>query len=159
MIQHIIDKIGPEILQDILTRLRGKYVSLSMNKHGSNVVEKCLKESNSEQYTSMIIIELINSPHFLDVLQDPYGNYVAQSALEVSTVRFNSLIIIFITKIALSKIIIIILVSIFFLVSYMQGRTHTDLVRLVLMHEKSLHSHPHGKRVLQQARTSKKQRV
>ncbi|KAH7518065.1 hypothetical protein FEM48_Zijuj09G0131000 [Ziziphus jujuba var. spinosa] len=116
--------IAPGTLPDILTQLRGKYVSLSMNKHGSNVVEKCLKESKTEQYTSIIVDEIINSPHFLDVLQDPYGNYVAQSALEVS-----------------------------------MGRTHSDLVRLILMHEKSLHSHPHGKRVLQQARASKQHRV
>lgn len=96
MVQSLIDTMGPGIIQDILTWLRGKYVSLSMNKYGSNVVEKCLKESNSELCNSMIISELINSPHFLDFLQDPYGNYVAQSALEVPTVRFYYLIIIYI---------------------------------------------------------------
>ncbi|KAF3435513.1 hypothetical protein FNV43_RR22602 [Rhamnella rubrinervis] len=125
VVQHLIniDIIEPEILEEVLTRLRGKYVSLSMDKHGSNVVQGCLSRSKSEQCTSMIISELINCPHFLDILQDPYGNYVAQTALQVCT-----------------------------------GRTLSDLVRQVLMYEKSLFSHPHGNRVLlqAQARASKK---
>lgn len=56
-----------------------------MNKYGSNVVEKCLREA-SEDHLSQIINELVDSKDFLMVLQDPYGNYVAQSALVLAKV-------------------------------------------------------------------------
>lgn len=84
--QHII---GPETVEDVQAVLRGKYLSLSMSKYASKVVEKCLTESKSEQRTSMIIHELTSSGNFVDVIGDPFGNYVAQCALRVSTVRFQ----------------------------------------------------------------------
>ncbi|KAK3012334.1 hypothetical protein RJ639_011635 [Escallonia herrerae] len=74
----------PNVTEDILAQLAGNYVALAKNKYGSNVVERCLKESNDDQITQ-IIEELIRSPkNFLTVVQDPYGNYVVQSALSVS---------------------------------------------------------------------------
>ncbi|CAL5358082.1 unnamed protein product [Camellia sinensis] len=64
-------------------QLGGNYVSLSFNKYSCNVVEKCLKEAGEDQ-AAQIIKEIINSPNFLMLVQDPYGNYVAQSAVMVS---------------------------------------------------------------------------
>lgn len=76
----------PQVTADILEQLAGNYVSLSTNKYGSNVVEKCMKESSEDQ-AMQIIDEIIRSKSFLAVLQDAYGNYVAQSAYAIAKVR------------------------------------------------------------------------
>ncbi|KAL3538828.1 hypothetical protein ACH5RR_002194 [Cinchona calisaya] len=83
VVQFIIGLRIPHITSDILAQLYGNFVSLSMNKYGSNVVEKCMKESSEEQ-AMQIIKEIIGSPNFLTVLQDPFGNYVAQSAFAIA---------------------------------------------------------------------------
>ncbi|GMJ06838.1 hypothetical protein HRI_004353000 [Hibiscus trionum] len=67
----------------VIAQLEGSFVALSFNKYGSNVVEKCLKESGDE-LSSRIIMEIINDPDFVKVIGHDYGNYVAQSALSVS---------------------------------------------------------------------------
>lgn len=88
--QHVIGLNIPRVTTDLLGQLQGCFVNLSMNKYGSNVVEKVLKEGGEEN-ANMIINEMMNSSEFLNVLQDPYGNYVAQSALQVSKVTPSSL--------------------------------------------------------------------
>ncbi|OMO73952.1 hypothetical protein CCACVL1_17055 [Corchorus capsularis] len=74
----------PHVRANIIVQLRGSYVTLSMNKYGSNVVEKCLKDCEDEEQFAGIITEIMNDSEFLKVLQDPFGNYVVQSALLVS---------------------------------------------------------------------------
>ncbi|KAL7212823.1 hypothetical protein ACSBR2_015501 [Camellia fascicularis] len=69
--------------EDIFAQLAGKYVSLSFNKYNSNVVERCLKKVG-EDHVAQFIKEIINSPNFLMLVQDPYGKYVTQSAVMVS---------------------------------------------------------------------------
>ncbi|WOH04784.1 hypothetical protein DCAR_0624196 [Daucus carota subsp. sativus] len=81
VVQFILGLGLPQYTTDILRQLEGNFVYLAMNKYGSNVVEKCLKESTEDQI-SEIISELVYSKDFLMLLQDQYGNYVAQSALE-----------------------------------------------------------------------------
>ncbi|KAL2512133.1 Pumilio12 [Abeliophyllum distichum] len=83
VVQYILGLKIPQVTAKILEQLAGAYASLSMNKYGSNVVEKCLKESE-EHLALEIVNEIIRSPNFLMVLQDPYGNYVAQSAMAIS---------------------------------------------------------------------------
>ncbi|KAL7212816.1 hypothetical protein ACSBR2_015494 [Camellia fascicularis] len=86
VMQFILAMMEPYVQHakaDIFAQLVGNYVSLSFNKYRSNVVEKCLKEAGEDQATQ-IIKEIINSPNFLMLVQDPYGNYVAQSAMMVS---------------------------------------------------------------------------
>ncbi|KAK4401717.1 putative pumilio8, chloroplastic [Sesamum angolense] len=97
VVQYIVGLRIPHVTADIIAQLTGSYVSLSMNKYGSNVVEKCLREAEGDQFLH-IINEISNSPNFLRVLQDPYGNYVAQSALTIAkgTVRntMNNMILV-----------------------------------------------------------------
>ncbi|KAH6793553.1 hypothetical protein C2S52_004030 [Perilla frutescens var. hirtella] len=84
VVQYILGlKIG-QATADIIRQLSGNFVSLSMSKYGSNVVEKFLKDEPEENQVLPIIEEIIHSPNFLRVLQDPFGNYVAQSALKAS---------------------------------------------------------------------------
>ena len=76
----------PNVTAFLLRMLKGNFQALSKSKYGSNVVEKCLKECN-EQQADNIITELLESPWVSSLFVDPYGNYVVQSALEVSQVR------------------------------------------------------------------------
>lgn len=85
VVQFILGLRLPQYTTLILRQLEGNFVYLAMNKYGSNVVEKCLKESTEDQI-SEIISELVHSKEFLMLLQDQYGNYVAQSALGVAKV-------------------------------------------------------------------------
>ncbi|KAL0558613.1 hypothetical protein IC582_003190 [Cucumis melo] len=64
----------------ILKQLEGNYGDLSMQKYSSNVVEKCLQFADGVQITK-IVLELINDPRFDKIMQDPYGNYAIQTAL------------------------------------------------------------------------------
>ncbi|XP_008812064.2 uncharacterized protein LOC103723048 [Phoenix dactylifera] len=80
VVQYILDEKVPWVTDLILDQLAGKYSCLSMQKYSSNVVEKCLKVAGEEQHAK-IIHELMNNPLLLQTLQDPYGNYVIQSAL------------------------------------------------------------------------------
>ncbi|XP_051146961.1 putative pumilio homolog 8, chloroplastic [Andrographis paniculata] len=83
VVQYVVGLRNPRVTAGILEQLSGHFVALSTNKYGSNVVEKCLKESEND-VVLRIIKEIISSPNFVRVLQDPYGNYVAQSALAIS---------------------------------------------------------------------------
>lgn len=85
VVQYILGLRVAQYTTDILRQLAGSFATLSMNKYGSNVVEKCLRESGEDQATQ-VINELVDSNDFLMVLQDPYGNYVAQSALSLAKV-------------------------------------------------------------------------
>ncbi|XP_042063608.1 pumilio homolog 12-like isoform X2 [Salvia splendens] len=116
VVQYILGLKIPQATADIITQLRGSFVPLSMSKYGSNVVEKFLKEKEiiQESQRVSIIEEIIYSPHFLRVLQDPYGNYVAQTSFAAS-----------------------------------KGGLRSAMVSLIQANTPNLHSHPHGKRVLQ----------
>ncbi|KAG5254124.1 pumilio [Salix suchowensis] len=84
VVQHVLDERIQHATIRILEQLKGYFVSLSMNKYGSNVVEKCLIWSGMEENASMIIDEFIHSPYFVNICRDNFGNYVVQKALEVS---------------------------------------------------------------------------
>ena len=85
VVQYVIGMKVPHVTSNIIVQLGGSYVTLSMSKYGSNVVEKCLKDTG-EEHSARIITEIMHHPDFLKVLQDPYGNYVVQSALNASKV-------------------------------------------------------------------------
>ncbi|ONK65044.1 uncharacterized protein A4U43_C07F32900 [Asparagus officinalis] len=82
VVQYILDQKVLWVITAIMDQLEGNYGILSTQKHSSNVVEKCLKLAE-EKYRAKIISELMNSPQFLQILQDAYGNYVIQSALKL----------------------------------------------------------------------------
>lgn len=62
----------------------------SRHTHSSNVVERCLKLGGGETSSLLeerdaVVEELMTSPSFGRLLQDPYANYVMQSALSVTS--------------------------------------------------------------------------
>ncbi|KAK1405650.1 Pumilio isogenyy domain family member 4 [Heracleum sosnowskyi] len=83
VLQHLLGLKESDITGGIVRQLQGNFVSISCNKYGSNVVEKCMIESSGEQCTR-IITELVRSPNASMMLLDPFGNFVIQSALSVT---------------------------------------------------------------------------
>ncbi|KAI4368568.1 hypothetical protein MLD38_017112 [Melastoma candidum] len=91
-VQYILDKDDPRATEDVLDHLEGHLVDLSMQKYSSNVVESCLKLAREER-RACVIQELIGSPRLDQILQDPYGNYVIQSAIMASKGALRSAIV------------------------------------------------------------------
>ncbi|CAH1422019.1 unnamed protein product [Lactuca virosa] len=83
VLQHMVGMKIRELTQVLVRQLKGQFSSLSRNKYASNVVEKCLTETDSD-IRETIIFELIKTPNSLALLLDPYGNFVIQSALNAS---------------------------------------------------------------------------
>ncbi|KAL9247643.1 hypothetical protein vseg_021056 [Gypsophila vaccaria] len=82
VVQYIIElKVASAAVQ-LMAQFEGNYVQLATQKFSSHVVEKCLKYIEGSQ--ARIVYELLSVPHFEQLLQDPYANYVVQSALEVT---------------------------------------------------------------------------
>jgi len=69
----------------MIEELHNKFERLSTNKYASNVVEVLLRFSNKSA-VKVIVEEIMRSRNFLKVLQDPFGNYVAQRALKCTQV-------------------------------------------------------------------------
>ncbi|KAJ0025873.1 hypothetical protein Pint_08332 [Pistacia integerrima] len=82
VVQYIIELRIPSVTANLLAQFKGHYVYLSKQKFSSHVVEKCLKHFGESR--SQIVHELLSVPHFEQLLQDPYANYVIQSALTVT---------------------------------------------------------------------------
>ncbi|KAH7683503.1 Translational repressor Pumilio/PUF3 and related RNA-binding proteins (Puf superfamily) protein [Dioscorea alata] len=80
VVQFILELKNPSILMILASQFEGNYVQLSTQKFSSNVVEKCLKYFG-EEARAKIISELLTVPRFEQLVQDPYANYVIQSAL------------------------------------------------------------------------------
>ncbi|XVF67484.1 hypothetical protein PTKIN_Ptkin10aG0125100 [Pterospermum kingtungense] len=96
VVQYVIREMNqPHVTSNIIVQLGGCYSSLSMSKYGSNVVERCLNHAG-EEFRARIIAEIMHDPDFLKVLQDPYGNYVVQSALHVSKGDLHNALVAFI---------------------------------------------------------------
>lgn len=83
VVQFVFELRLPWAATDILDQLEGNYGDLSVQKYSSNVVEKCLKYAG-EVRRNRIIWELINNSRLDQVMQDPFGNYVIQAALQQS---------------------------------------------------------------------------
>ncbi|KAJ6796599.1 pumilio-like protein 12-like isoform X1 [Iris pallida] len=81
VVQYVLESSIPWAKAAVLGQLEGSYEKLSTQKHGSNVVEKCLYRASEEQLVKIVNI-LMNSPRFLQIAVDPYGNYVIQTALK-----------------------------------------------------------------------------
>ena len=85
VVQFVLELQLPWATEDILDQLEGHFGDLSMQKCSSNVVEKCLKCAG-EEHCTRVIQELIVNPRLDHIMQDPYGNYVIQAALNQSKV-------------------------------------------------------------------------
>ncbi|KAH9626481.1 hypothetical protein KSS87_006440 [Heliosperma pusillum] len=87
VVQYIIELKIPSAAAQLVSQFEGHYVTLAMQKFSSHVVEKCLKFIEESQ--ARIVYELLSVPQFEQLLQDPFANYVVQSALEVTKGGLN----------------------------------------------------------------------
>jgi len=85
VVQYIIELKIPAASAQLTSQFEGHYVHLATQKFSSHVVEKCLKFIDDSR--ARIVYELLSVSHFEQLLQDPYANYVIQSALEVTKVH------------------------------------------------------------------------
>ncbi|KAF3444383.1 hypothetical protein FNV43_RR14075 [Rhamnella rubrinervis] len=92
VVQFVFELQLPWATVDILDQLEGSYGDLSMQKHSSNVVERSLKYAGEER-RPRIIQELIDNPRLDQIMQDPYGNYVIQAALNQSKGTLHSMLV------------------------------------------------------------------
>jgi pumilio RNA-binding family len=87
VVQYVLGLDLPWASAMVMGRLGGSYAPLSMLKFSSNVVEKCLELAHGplEECRTAIVRELTLSPLLEKLLQDPFGNYVIQCALKVTS--------------------------------------------------------------------------
>ena len=85
--QHVIIEKNLEVNRHIVGKLKGNFVSLSMNKYGSNVVEKLLTHSGLEEVADTVITEILDSSSLLRVSHDLMGNFIVQAAIKVIKVK------------------------------------------------------------------------
>ncbi|KAK4352412.1 hypothetical protein RND71_027930 [Anisodus tanguticus] len=91
VVQFIIELKIPSVAAMLLSQFERHYVYLSRQKFSSHVIEKLLK--CFEESRSRIISELVAEPHFDQLLQDPFANYVIQSALCVTKGSVRALLL------------------------------------------------------------------
>ncbi|KAL2339902.1 hypothetical protein Fmac_007842 [Flemingia macrophylla] len=82
VVQYVIEMDTAPASAKLLGLFKGNYVNLSTQKFSSHVVEKCLKHIVDAR--TRIVRELLTAPRFEQLLQDPFANYVIQSALGVT---------------------------------------------------------------------------
>lgn len=91
--QYVIGLGFPDVLLGMVYDHRGHFYWMSIHKYASSVLKK-LMEATKETHAPMIINEIISSPDFSSLLQNPYGYSVVQSAKECSTVPISTSIFI-----------------------------------------------------------------
>ncbi|XP_065847476.1 putative pumilio homolog 7, chloroplastic [Euphorbia lathyris] len=91
VVQYIVELKSPSAVVNLLTQFKRHYVHLSMQKFSSHVVEKCL--NHLEDSREQIVRELISVSRFEQLVQDPFANYVIQSALAVTKGPLHSMLV------------------------------------------------------------------
>ncbi|GMM32258.1 Mpt5 protein [Martiniozyma asiatica (nom. inval.)] len=88
VIQYLLSLEIPSINNNLLHSVSIDIIRLSCGKFSSNVVEKCLKfrpsRLNNQDYLNPILLSLISITVLNSLIRDQYGNYVIQTALDVS---------------------------------------------------------------------------
>ena len=84
--QYVLDLKNDRATEGLKGCFEGRYAQLARQKFSSNVVEKCLCVFDDAS-KRRIIGELLSVSCFDHILQDPFANYVIQSALLNSKVR------------------------------------------------------------------------
>ncbi|KAJ9460650.1 Pumilio domain-containing protein C6G9.14 [Diplonema papillatum] len=84
VVQYVLEQDDKAATERVVCAFLGSIARLVRNKFSSNVVEKCIKLSTACRME--VLTELTSPPHIAKTLQDQYGNYVVQTALNTATV-------------------------------------------------------------------------
>eukprot|EP00898_Chlorokybus_atmophyticus_P007317 jgi/Chlat1/7587/Chrsp63S09150 len=144
VVQYVLDLGMPWVMIEVISRLEGHVSYLAMQKFSSNVVEKLLKLA-PDDHRSRIVREVTASPRLGHLLQDPYANYVVQSALTVSKENTN-------VPLASENETMIGPVA---TADHTHGNLHQALVEAIKPHLPALRSSPYGKRILSRTNIKK----
>jgi len=83
VVQYVLDLPYPGLISTLISKFEGHLAELSTQKFSSNVVEKCLIVGQPMTRLWMIM-ELTESEQLHNLIQDPFGNYVIQTAMKVA---------------------------------------------------------------------------
>ncbi|CAN3354802.1 hypothetical protein DICA3_B05644 [Diutina catenulata] len=82
VVQYVLARGDEASISTILTHIRSNIVTLSLHKFGSNVIEKSLR---IPKLSPALVDELLkHTSRFGELLNDAFGNYVLQTALDVA---------------------------------------------------------------------------
>ena len=84
VVQYVLDVCGDDEVHAICESVVGRVCPLAVQKFSSNVMEKCL-ERCTDRVREEYLNELNDSDRIRELMMDPFGNYVVQRALSVST--------------------------------------------------------------------------
>ena len=84
VVQYVLDVCGDDEVHSVCESVIGKVCILAVQKFSSNVMEKCL-ERCTDRVREEYLNELNDSDCLRELMMDPFGNYVVQRALSVST--------------------------------------------------------------------------
>lgn len=84
VVQYVLDVCSDEDVHAVCESVVGKVTLLAIQKFSSNVMEKCL-ERCTDKVRELYLTELSDSERIRELMMDPFGNYVIQRALAVST--------------------------------------------------------------------------
>lgn len=98
VVRLVVDVHGNHVIQKVLQRfdhpdkqfiydaVSTDCASIAMNKQGCCVLQRCLEYASPEQHKALVSTILDAA---LDMVEDPYGNYVVQYVLESDEVEIN----------------------------------------------------------------------
>ena len=83
-VQAIINSLKDEknIMEPIYLYIASNIVSLSKNKFSSNVIDAFIMKKND--FSKLLINDMIKNNQITDIIKDQYGNYVIQKAMSIS---------------------------------------------------------------------------
>lgn len=83
-IQHIFDIWNISLYPNIITMILDNIISLSMHKHSSNVIEKCI-DKLKDNYRSIMISKLFDTMTISSMIKNKYGNIILSKAINILT--------------------------------------------------------------------------
>jgi hypothetical protein len=81
----------------IMQKMYGQFYTLSIMKFSSNVVEKCL-EKGDDITIAKFMEEICQKSKVMDLMKNPFGNYVVQKALKLSSGFYRNKLVGYIKK-------------------------------------------------------------
>jgi hypothetical protein len=84
VVQYVLDVCADDHVQAVCESVVGRVNLLAIQKFSSNVMEKCL-ERCGDRVKESYVTEMCDPDRIRELMMDPFGNYVVQRALSVST--------------------------------------------------------------------------